>query len=418
MSESFTCQAFAEGNWIEFRQTLELKVRQAIKNLDKAFILGVDEGEYKESLVESYTLNPLAIDLEDPDIGHRNERQMVNHGHGSQSIKDVYVFTVSCRFTGSAVLFKVRSSSFYTDTSETIHVNPKSSKVSISFTMVEKDAEKFKRKKSEAFQNAYCNLSGTNREAESWNNSLPALVNSAFNERKKHFLDEAEFFKEIKIKTSPASDEIFSVQLLQKKKIPQPQAMTGKTVDFVPTFPQEIYKDVLDLFYNLGRIIEQKPSLYIGKREEGLRDLFLLFLETRYEGTSATGETFNRGGKTDILLKYQDGTNLFVAECKFWHGPKEFHKAISQLFDNYLTWRDSKTALMFFVTTKEFSKVLRAIQTEAPKHRCFRNTIGHSKDTSFTFEFCLPGDAGKTIQLQIMAFHFDKKRLGQNQRLK
>ena len=64
--------------------------------------------------------------------------------------------------------------------------------------------------------------------------------------------------------------------------------------------------------------MERKPSLYEGKDEEGLRDVFVAMLETRFEGITATGETFNHCGKTDILLKYaEDGTNLFIAECKF-----------------------------------------------------------------------------------------------------
>ena len=75
--------------------------------------------------------------------------------------------------------------------------------------------------------------------------------------------------------------------------------------------------------------MERKPSLYRGKEEEDLRDQFLLFLETRYAATTGTSETFNKAGKTDILLKYEDGTNLFVAECKWWKGEREFHAAIN-----------------------------------------------------------------------------------------
>ena len=125
----------------------------------------------------------------------------------------------------------------------------------------------------------------------------------------------------------------------------------------------EMYNDVLKVIYDSGKNMEKKPALYIGKDEEGLRDQFLFVLETRYEGTTATGETFNRSGKTDIILKYaKDASNLFVAECKFWHGASEFLAAISQLFDRYLTWRDSKAALLMFVKNKDFSNLLATIQ--------------------------------------------------------
>jgi hypothetical protein len=70
----------------------------------------------------------------------------------------------------------------------------------------------------------------------------------------------------------------------------------------------------------------------------------------------------NKGGKTDILVKHTDGTNVFVAECKYWKGEGVLHETINQLFDRYLTWRDSKVAIVFFVTIKEFSRVLQTIR--------------------------------------------------------
>ena len=40
-----------------------------------------------------------------------------------------------------------------------------------------------------------------------------------------------------------------------------------------------------------------------------------------------------------------------------WTGQKEVEKAIDQL-DSYLTWRDCKTALIYFVRRKDFIKIL------------------------------------------------------------
>jgi len=163
------------------------------------------------------------------------------------------------------------------------------------------------------------------------------------------------------------------------------------------------------VIYQLGKSMEKKPSTYKDKDEEGIRDQFLLVLETRYDSTTASGETFNRDGKTDIILKFaKDGSNLFVAECKFWHGPSEFHNAISQLFDRYLTWRDSKVAILLFVTNKDFTKVIDTIKKETPSHLYFLKTIGTRGETSFSFHFHLPQDKNKIVFLEIIAFHFDK----------
>src|SRR5690606_1785838 len=124
----------------------------------------------------------------------------------------------------------------------------------------------------------------------------------------------------------------------------------------------------------------------------------------------ATGETFNRGGRADIILKYaSDGSNLFIAECKVWHGSSEFLKAISQLFDRYLTWRDSKVALMLFVKNKDISNVLKTIKEDIYNHEYFLKHINDRGESSFSYEFHLPHDKGKKVELEVMVFHFDKE---------
>ena len=170
----------------------------------------------------------------------------------------------------------------------------------------------------------------------------------------------------------------------------------------------QVYKDIKEVLYNSGRSIERKPSLYLGKHEEDLRDVFLLFLESRYEAASGIGEAFNKKGKTDILLKYaKDGSNLFVAECKFWKGQKSFLLAIDQLL-GYLTHRDSKTALMMFVDQKEFITIIKTIKEAIKDHQYFYRYVKDTYDHSLSYEFMLPEDSKKIIQIEVMLFHFPK----------
>jgi hypothetical protein len=167
-----------------------------------------------------------------------------------------------------------------------------------------------------------------------------------------------------------------------------------------------MYEDVLKVVSEAGHGMERKPSLYRDKEEEDLRDQFLLFLETRYAATTATGETFNKSGKTDILLKYQDGTNLFVAECKWWSGETDFHAALKQLFGRYLTWRDSKAALLLFVSNKNFSAVLSKVQSEAEKSQYFVRRLTDRGETSLSFEFRLSADETRIVKFAILLFAF------------
>ena len=130
-------------------------------------------------------------------------------------------------------------------------------------------------------------------------------------------------------------------------------------------------------------------------------------LETRYEGITATGETFNLSGKTDILLKNaSDGTNLFIAECKIWHGEKKLLEAIDQLFNRYLTWRDSKVALILFVRDGNFSAILSTIKNSIPKHHLYVKELGQTNESSLSYIFSFPDDGDKKVYLEVIAFNF------------
>ncbi|GAB2683443.1 hypothetical protein GCM10027037_00320 [Mucilaginibacter koreensis] len=134
--------------------------------------------------------------------------------------------------------------------------------------------------------------------------------------------------------------------------------------------------------------------------------MFLLFLETRYDATSGVGEAFNKSGKTDILLKYaKEGTNIFVAECKIWKGQKKFAEAISQLL-SYLTYWDSKTALMTFVRQQDFSAVLTAARQSIMMQAHFKRFVRDTYNSSFAFEIASPQDPQNIVAMEFMFFHF------------
>ena len=109
-------------------------------------------------------------------------------------------------------------------------------------------------------------------------------------------------------------------------------------------------------------VIERSPNSFASLDEESIRTHFLIQLNGHYEG-SATGETFNSSGKTDILIRV-DNRNVFIAECKFWDGPKSFSEAIDQLL-GYLSWRDSKCALLILNKRKNSSAVRKKMSEAA-----------------------------------------------------
>ena len=102
--------------------------------------------------------------------------------------------------------------------------------------------------------------------------------------------------------------------------------------------------------------------------EEAIRDNFLVHINAQYDGM-ASGEAFNFSGKTDILLRV-DGRCVLIAECKFWTGEKGLLDTIDQLL-GYLSWRDTKVAVVILNRNKNFTSVLKTIEAVVPNHKCF-----------------------------------------------
>jgi hypothetical protein len=165
-----------------------------------------------------------------------------------------------------------------------------------------------------------------------------------------------------------------------------------------------MYSEILQLFHDFGKQMERLPATYRGRDEQTLRDLFLLMLKQHFgiEG-SATGETFNASGKTDILLRYEN-RNLFVAEFKFWQGAKSHFDTIDQLL-SYLTWRDSKAAIVYFVRGKEMVAPMRAVEESTPRHPAFLSLAARKEDSWFSYELHLPGDVEQTVKVAVLCFH-------------
>jgi hypothetical protein len=243
------------------------------------------------------------------------------------------------------------------------------------------------------------------KEVEEFNSRLPAKIESAVRNRKKEFLAQLGILQSTGVPVRQASSvpatyavPIHPVTLILKPSVP--------TTAFAPepALDDHIYEGILNLVYAWGVEMERHPSIYADKGEEALRDLFLMLLSPHFHST--TGETFNKSGKTDILIRHE-GKNAFVAECKFWRGIKSFHDAIDQLL-GYLTCRDSKAAIICFVDNKELNPVMGQIVAETPKHACFVKDLGKKADSWHQYEFRLKDDTSRGVRLAVLCFHFPK----------
>ncbi len=162
------------------------------------------------------------------------------------------------------------------------------------------------------------------------------------------------------------------------------------------------YDEILTFLAGMSLAIERSPSTFTDIGEEPLRDWFLVALNGSFQG-DATGETFNREGKTDIAVR-ADGNVIFIAECKFWGGEKMLLATIDQLL-GYLTWRDSKAGILLFSRNADFTAVLRQIKEVVGRHPNFVHHRPYSSETGFRFVLRNKTDAGREHVVTLLAFH-------------
>jgi hypothetical protein len=95
-------------------------------------------------------------------------------------------------------------------------------------------------------------------------------------------------------------------------------------------------------------------------------------------------------------LTLQKTQNIFIAECKFWRGAKAFNEAIDQLL-NYLSWRDTKCALLVFNKTKDSASVRQKMHEAMEARPERRRTIFHDQNGDSRYVFVKPSDLGREI---------------------
>lgn len=245
-------------------------------------------------------------------------------------------------------------------------------------------------------------------EVERSNASLAELALKRLGERRKEALDESEFLGALNMplqrdpETPPPA-----VGTARPKATPARRLKASgvtSTPGAAPGSPglDELYEHVLDVVRAVGRGMERSPGSFKGVDEPVLRDHMLVTLNTHYEGR-AHGESFNRNGKTDILVRVEN-ENVFIGECKWWDGPESLRKALSQLF-GYSTWRDSRVALIFYVDRKNMADVVDKARTELESHEEFVRWEAPPRENEMRCRVRWPEDGRREATLTAVFFH-------------
>lgn len=400
--------AFSELDGYRVLEHQKSEALNAIKKQSDDYILNVNKAEFIDHLVSEYTIQPLEIHSDQLSVSVE-ERMIPAEWHpssywvdsGQSYPKDVYTFHLP--FSGDSQLLKVRASTYSMSAPRIMVAGGEIRFEIINFSQ---NAETIKREADNIVSQLISQNQHLSRDLGKHNNSLEAQLSQAFDARKEQLLKKHDLISAlgVPVRKAAGTPATFSVPAKRTPVIPskpKPQ-VTTKGYKPEPTLDEAIYLQILKIIHDVGKQFERLPSTYAGKEEEHLRDHMLLILEPNFEG-SATGETFNKKGKTDILLRHEN-SNVFVAELKYWHGQKAYLETITQLL-SYLTWRDSKAAVVMFSSNKDFSSVLKTIRDATPEHTNYLGFIKEIEEGWYQYRFHINGDPNREVQLAIQAFH-------------
>jgi hypothetical protein len=169
-----------------------------------------------------------------------------------------------------------------------------------------------------------------------------------------------------------------------------------------------VYERMIQTITKFGHALERRPrsAAPLIHDEETIRDWLMFNLSTNYEAPDGSelfigGEIENGNGKTDILVRYQN-RNVFIAECKFWDGPKKFDEAIDQLL-SYTTWRDTKAAIILFITNKDAIAAIDSAGARLTAHAaCKEALVSAEPYERRDYRFTSPDDNQRAVSLALL----------------
>lgn len=386
----------------KYFEEINSNIEKLIHQEKDDYILNVNRNSYMDFLVNSFVVEVPQIDFDDLFIKPPSEKEIYDGIYPMSLLprsRTIEIIVYHIPFTGNESLLRYRPNKFYSWEPETYIKDGH-----ICFDVHKSYSEQIKEEAKRSI-NVLKGLYETfSSEIEQYNSNLKNFIDRVFDNRKQKILDNNDLLEslDVPIKKNtnlPETYEIPTQKIRKNLKIKPEVNEKGYTAE--PKLNDSTYFEILQIIHDFGKVFERLPATYNEKREEELRDHLLLYLEPRFGET--TGETFNKTGKTDILIRHEN-SNIFIAECKFWNGEKSYLDTISQLI-NYLTWRDSKAAVIIFVRNKKISNVLSTVKKVTPHHS---NYIGHvdDKDESwFNYRFHIKDDPNREIKLAVLLFH-------------
>lgn len=382
-------------------------LRKEVDSIDSNRILNTSQSDLAEYLANKYKVTPLTLRKEEwhadqvetqVDVRYDSNRWIDDKSRPAL-VAGVRI-TIRVPFDGEADLFYTRSNQF---TSSPPRAKIDGSELVLIYEMPNDARRELRPEIDAALSTIEEHIQWQHGLISNHNTSLTQTATQVIASRRERLLANSNQLTSlgIPVKTRSDAPNTFAIPEVRKKIVPTLPAATSAPYNPEPILTMELYEHILTIIQNMTLVMERSPSAFKKMGEEDLRQHFLVQLNGQFEGR-ATGETFNAEGKTDILLR-ENGSNLFIAECKFWKGQKHFSEAIDQLL-GYTAWRDSKTAILVFNRGTEMSTVLSAVKESAEKHLNFKRTLTWPHESGYRFVFHNKNDKNREFILTVLVF--------------
>lgn len=385
------------------------KMKSAISDTSAERINGATDDELVSHFVSKYWIEPLTIHSDRAEAEHRETKVDVSHdtfrfipnGRGPFMVKGDEV-TVHVPFSGEPELFKF--------TPSTRNYNPPRGRVipngelsgtvtmSLALPSDANDAGRFNAWIMEQLDGLQQYADWIRNDVNSFNQQLPQHARSSVQSRRQQLEKQGSLLQKLSIPLRPREGAPLPTPIPMPKKIIKPLPPARK-VEQEFGISEADYEYILKIIRQESRSFESTPATFAKLDEEELRDVVLAHLNGHFEGAAA-GERFRKKGKTDICIEH-DNRAAFVAECKLWKGQKALLAAIDQLL-SYLTWRDTRTALIVWnIANKDFSKLQGEMPGLLQTHSRFIRMLdaGHAGEWRAAFQ--AKGDDGREVLVHV-----------------
>jgi hypothetical protein len=380
-------------------------VRQEIDGLDNEYVIKASVSELEEHFIAKGSVAPLVLHPDDYyiesqraagiDVSHDFLRG--EHGDGRPIVVPGTELKIAIPFKGDPALWKIRASTFSLGGYPDIEVGDGKITVSVTFPDDRANADDIKRQIDHDVKSLVDAVGNLAKDVAKHNASVRQLVPNAIERKRTKALAAVNAVASLGIPMKRAEHPpTYSIPARRRPSPVSRPAVATEKYEPEPALSLAEYDFILSITRSMALVIERNPASFGALDEEAIRDHFLLQLNGHYEG-SATGETFNASGKTDILIR-SNNRNVFIAECKFWRGAKQFDAAIDQLL-GYLTWRDSKAALLVFNKNRDSTAVrgkMHEAITARPEHR---KMVSHDSAGDSRYVLVKESDPGREILL-------------------